>query len=134
MNRKLVIWGAGERGKRLYRHIETHVDAFIDLDIKKQGSCIDDKPIIDYAEYEKDYNSDFNVISYSHEKEVVDFLVTHNNPRYFLMTNLPGEFQESFIRNNLDEYLDSILTQDKSFVIQGFDLYAFLVNEKHKSI
>ncbi|SCY09807.1 Protein of unknown function DUF115 [Lachnospiraceae bacterium XBB2008] len=134
MNRKLVIWGAGERGKRLIPHIRQYVDAIIDTDVNKQGTILYGVPIIDYLQFKREYYEDYIVITYSHEQEIIEYLENDGNSRYFCMSDLPGEFQESYPRNNLVSYIQGLIKEGDQFVVQGFDLYAFLVNELHREI
>ena len=134
MNRKLVIWGAGQRGKRLIPIFREYVDAFIDIDPAKQGQSIDGIYVISYETYERIYSKDYIVISPIHEKEVIEFLTKNHNPRYFCMSDLPGEFQESCPKPYLADYLREILNADREYVIQGYDLYAYWLNELHSNI
>ena len=50
---RVVIWGAGQTGRRISKHLlrdGAPVEAFVDIDEKKIGSTLRDKPIIKFEE------------------------------------------------------------------------------------
>ena len=103
---KYVIWGAGERGRRILPHLqENEVKAFIDVDENKVGKKYCGKKIIDFEEYKEKYSDCYIIISYIHESEVISVLEKENIYKYFLMTECPGEFQESYPRDILKDYI-----------------------------
>jgi hypothetical protein len=51
--RRVVIWGAGQTGRRISKHLlrdEAPVEAFVDIDPEKIGGTLRDKPIIAFEE------------------------------------------------------------------------------------
>ena len=125
-----VIWGAGERGARLFPHLNAdEVEAFIDIDEKKIGKYYCGKKIISFEEYKANYAGCYIVISYTHENEVVSLLKRNEIYRYFLMTECPGEFQESYPRDILKNYISEYLKESKRYVIYGCTLYSLILGE-----
>lgn len=126
---QFVIWGAGERGKRVFFHIEDYVRAFIDQDAGRWGTEYLHRPVISIEEYAESYSDCYIVISYSHEDEVIQKLQQYDIHKYFLLSDCPGEFQESYPRNLLKEYIGQILEKNKKYVIYGCTLYAMILNQ-----
>ena len=126
---QFVIWGAGERGKRVFFHIEDYVRAFIDQDAARWGTEYLHRPVISIEEYAESYSDCYIVISYSHEDEVIQKLQQYDIHKYFLLSDCPGEFQESYPRNLLKEYIGQILEKNKKYVIYGCTLYAMILNQ-----
>lgn len=76
---KIVIFGAGVRGKKLYRELtaygkEKEVVCFVDNDITKQGGCIEEKPIIS-VEHIQEINPKMVVVNSIWEKEAIEQLI-----------------------------------------------------------
>lgn len=61
VNRRILIFGAGEAGKRFYQMCHHHyqVLAFIDNDQNKQGATLNNLPVLSPADI---YNMSFDVI------------------------------------------------------------------------
>jgi hypothetical protein len=133
---KYVIWGAGERGRRIFPHIgEDNVIAFIDVNSEKIGNLYLGKQIISFDKYKELYSEFYIVISYSHEEEVVDLLVKNGIYRYFLLSECPGEFQESNPRTLLKEYIcKNVICTDKKYAIYGCTLYSLILNQWIKEV
>lgn len=126
---KYVIWGAGIRGKRVFPHIGSdYVEAFIDMNKEKIGQEYLGKKIISLEEYKEKFSQCYIVISYSHENEIVEILKENNIHKYFLLSDCPGEFQESNTRDLLKNYVSKNLNKDKNYAIYGYTLYAFILN------
>lgn len=127
---KYVIWGDGERGARIFSHLkENEVEAFIDIDANKIRKEYFGKKIISFEEYQEKYPECYVIIFYSHEKEVENILKKQNIHRYFLMSECPGEFQESNPRNILKRYVCRYIKENKKYAIYGGTLYSFLLSE-----
>lgn len=125
---KYVIWGAGERGERIFPHLdEKEVLAFIDSNTSRMGQSFCSKKVISLEEYEKQYRDCFIIISYSHEDEIIDILKDHAIDRYFLLTECPGEFQESYPRDCLKNYMLRYVQKSKSYAIYGCTLYSVVL-------
>lgn len=129
MKVRFVIWGAGVRGLRVWPHLSEYVDAFIDLSTEKQGKKVVEKPIISYEEYKTNYSSHYIVISYAHEQEIIDLLHQDGIFKYFLLTDMPGEYQTSNPKSFLKDYVKNYINKEKKYIIYGVNLYGFLVNQ-----
>lgn len=129
MKMHFVVWGAGERGQRIFPHIKDNIEAFIDLNSQKQGSMVCMRPVINYEQYKQDYSYCYILISISHEDEVVEFLQKENNNKYFRMSDCPGEFQEPWSRDNLKKYIFEYAKTGKKYGIYGLNLYALVLND-----
>lgn len=130
-----VVWGAGERGERLFHHLDAnHVKAFIDMDENKIGGEYCGKKVISFEEYKEKYYYCYIVISIMHENEVVEVLERSGINCYFLLSECPGEFQESNPRDILRKYVLNYLVDEKKYVIYGCTLYSLLLAEwiEHK--
>lgn len=127
---KYVIWGAGFRGGHIFKNIGTqNVAAFIDSDPTKVGSQYCGKEIISYEDYKSRYRECYIVISCLHEKEIIEKLMQDNYHKYFLLSECPGEFQESNQRDLLEEYIVNTWSDPKQNVIYGVTLYTFIMNQ-----
>lgn len=125
-----VIWGAGERGARIFPHLDAgNVKAFIDIDESKIGKEYCGKKIITFEEYKKNYPRCYIILSYSHEKEVENLLKEQNIYKYFKLSECPGEFQESYPRDILKKYIWDYITKEKKYFIYGCTLYSIMVFE-----
>ena len=123
---KYVIWGAGIRGTRLFAHLgEENVIAFVDKNINMETYC--GKLVIDIEEYINNYNEFFIIISFVHEQEGINILKQYGCENYLLLSDCPGEFQESNVRNILKQYVCSQLDANKRYAVIGENLYSFLV-------
>ncbi|MCM1230998.1 MAG: DUF115 domain-containing protein [Ruminococcus flavefaciens] len=122
---KYVIWGAGERGRRIYYHLKSEdVSAFIESDEKKIGTEYHDKPVIDLSEYKDKHSDCYIIISNLSEKEVIDKLKENNINKYFLLSECPGELQEPFCRDFLKKYICQYVKKNKVYAIYGCTLYS----------
>ena len=122
---KYIIWGAGERGRRVYNHLkEEEVLAFIDSNEKKQGTEYCNKQVISLLEYKEKYSDCYIVISNLSEDEVVNELKKNSINKYFLLSECPGEFQEPFSRDSLKRYICNYVRKDNTYMIYGCTLYS----------
>lgn len=127
---KYVIWGAGERGARILPHLkENEVKAFIDIDDNKIGKEYFGKKIISFEEYKEKYSECYVIISFSHEDEIKKILEQNGLYKYFLMSECPGEFQESNPRDILKRYVCRYIKENKKYAIYGCTLYSFLLSQ-----
>ena len=124
---KFVIWGAGERGRRIFFHIGCeNVIAFIDLDKSKAGTKLFDKPIISYEYYLKSYRDIIIVIS-THEKEVAEILNADKIYNFLYMSDCPEDFQSPNPRNILKQHIQNEIDKNKQYVVYGNTLYSILL-------
>lgn len=127
---KYIIWGAGDRGERIIYHLnKNEVEAFIDVDENKIGKQYCGKPVIDFGEYKRNYWDCFIIISCLQESEVIELLEKENIYKYFLLTDCPGEFQESYPRGILKEYIQGYLKPEKKYAIYGCTLYSLILSD-----
>lgn len=125
---KYVIWGAGERGERVFSHLDkAEVFAFIDSNTTKVGQSFCGKKIISLEEYERNYKECYIIISYSHEDEITRVLKSRGINRYFLLTECPGEFQEPNPRDCLKNYILRYVEKRKRYALYGCTLYSLVL-------
>ena len=127
---KIVIWGAGIRGKRIYSKLrEEDVIAFIDIDKDKIGAEYCGKKIITLDEYIEQYAEYFILITPRKSEEIKRWLDEKNIVRYFDYAECPQELQFEYERDILEEYLDKCSRLDK-FGIYGSGFYSIYFYEK----
>lgn len=132
---KFVIWGAGERGRRVFPHVgKVNVSAFIDINEDKIGTAFFGKKVISFEDYKKNFSDHVIIISCTNEKEIEDVLIGERINSYFLLSECPGEFQESNTRKNLEKYIREMIKHDKRYIIYGFTLYSVLLVDWIKDI
>lgn len=127
---KYVIWGAGLRGGRLFRHLKNDdVIAFVDKSVEKVGSHIYGKEIISLDEYLRDkrYEKTMLVIAHSFEQGAVDELQRLGVRRYMKLSDCPGEFQEENTRPYISSYVKANIDRNKSYGILGNTVYSLEV-------
>lgn len=125
-----VIWGAGERGARIFPHLNPDsVKAFIDIDSNKIGNEYLGKAVISFEEYKWHFSNCYIIISYSFEYEIVEVLKDNNINKYFLMSECPGELQETNPRNLLKDYICNSVGKEREYTIYGCTLYSFILRE-----
>lgn len=127
---KYVIWGAGLRGGRIYRHLKSDdVVAFVDKNVEKIGSHFYGKRVISLNEYIKneEFGETILVIAHTFEQEAVDELESYSIKNYMKLSDCPGEFQEENTRFYLREYIKSIVDSNKTYGIRGCTVYGLEV-------
>ncbi len=126
---KYVIWGCGERGKRIAFHIGYEkILAFIDIDKKKQGGRWKHIPIISYEEYKKDNNGCVLIIT-TNEDEIIPILENDGIKLFFLSSECPEDFQSPNPRDYLKNYIKKLADKGDNLVICGNSLYSLIVFE-----
>lgn len=127
---RYVIWGAGERGARVFSHLKNEdVCAFIDSDEKKRGKEYLNKPIISFEEYKRSYLDCYIIISIMRESEIEEQLKRCNIYKYFLLTDCPGEYQTSNPSDDLEKYIKKYLERDKRYAVYGCTVFSIYVSE-----
>lgn len=125
-----VIWGAGERGARIFPHLDSDsVKAFVDGDANKIGNEYLGKAVISFQEYKKRYRHCYVIISVSHEDDVVSVLEENDIYHYFLLSECPGEFQESYPRDILKDFVINYVEHNRGYLIYGCTLYSMILRE-----
>lgn len=129
----LLIWGAGENGRRIFQHIGMeNVIAFIDN--SKMGGCFCEKPVISYETYKEKYKDYFIVISPLESKQIEEQLFKDNIISFFKQCNCPSEFSEPEFRHILKDCVQVELKKEKSVVIYGKSLYSLILNQWIKDV
>lgn len=125
---RYVIWGAGTKGVRLVFHIGLeNVVAFLDSDVEKIGESCCEKEIVNFEQYKQRYKNFPIIIAFQKDKEAIEILKKHNISNYLFLTDCPGEFQESNVRNILKKYIINDLDKRLLYGVQGITLYSILV-------
>ena len=123
-----VIWGAGERGKRICTHIGAEsVVAFADRNSERSGELYLEKKIISLEEYEREYREYPLIIAYVGERSGIEYCKERGITNYFLLSECPGEFQEPDIRNLLKNHIIETLEKDKLYGVYGCTIYSLKV-------
>ncbi len=127
---KIVLWGAGIRGKRLVKLLEPGmVLAIIDNDQNKIGTQYIECPIISLEEYIKHYSNYFILISVLRPEDIIQQLEQRGIHSYFDTLNCPFEMLTLKGHDDLHTYLDA-LNQGKSYGIYGTNFYSIYVYDR----
>lgn len=111
---KIVIWGVGIRGKRLFSKLRPgEVLAFIDNDPNKVGSKYEGISIISLEQYIENYSDYFILISLLKPDEVICQLNEKGIFKYFDTLNCPFELWGSGMPANIDIYLESLNKRER---------------------
>lgn len=125
----LLIWGTGDKGKRIYRHLEANdVIAFVDTEKKKTEQKYCNKNVIGIQQYIKDYRDNIILIAHSDERTAEDELKKNGIHNYFFLSDCPGELQEPNTRNYLKKYVETYLGNREDYIIYGITLYSILID------
>lgn len=81
---KIILYGAGTKGKELFKVYKDRVVAFIDNDRKKQGTLLNDIPIISLETYLERYKNIPIVIAVLNSKDIFCTLKEHGIHNYFV--------------------------------------------------
>lgn len=127
---KIVIWGAGVRGKRLVRLLEPGtVIALIDNDPNKIETRYLNYPIISLEEYLENYAKYFIVISLVRPGDIIHQLEERGVHSYFDTLNCPFEIWALKGHDDLNAYLDK-LNEGKNYGIYGTNFYGVYVYDR----
>lgn len=119
---QLYIWGAGDKGWRIFQHLkEEDVLGFVDNNPDKIGKKYHGKKVISMKEYKKKYSDKYIIVSHT----LVDDI---DLKYYFILADCPGELQEPKAGDLLKNYVLEYLKNKKDYVLYGFSLYAILVD------
>lgn len=126
---KYVIWGAGERGSRIFKHLGSEsIAAFMDMNPDKWGQEIYDKQIINLDIYREKYSDCIIIISFLHDHTAGENLQNqHGVDTYMLLSDCPGEFQEYNIRPILKNYLAGLISKEKKYALLGCSIYSIFL-------
>lgn len=127
--KKLFIWGAGVIGKRVYDHLNDDWEIiFVDSNKQLESSTYCGKKVISIEEYLRKNAEEFILIAHLQEEESIEILKANNINNYFVHCNLPGEFKEPYIRDNLEKYVSDYLRNRTDYVLYGLDLYSIIID------
>ncbi len=129
---KIVLWGAGEIGKRIQTRVPRDVVAFIDSDEKKIGGVINGTPIISYDTYRDKYSQYFILLACLNDRDIVCFLERNRWHKYFRLVELPGEWFDYNERRAYKEYIDEVACLSYG-AIYGCNFHAVKLAEVIKS-
>ena len=125
---KLVVYGAGEYGRRLIFHLgKENIVAFIDLDEKKIGTSIEGIKVISIDEYQEKYSDILVVIAFAKQRLGEEELNKRGIYSYLRLLDCPGEYMEANDRNLQKKYVIESLDVNLSYGIYGCTLYSLLV-------
>lgn len=126
---KICIWGAGERGKRIYRHLEPEdILYFVDSAKEKIGSSYLGKEIISVERYVREFSSCFILIAHMEDIKKIEKREKIKIQNYFYLSDCPGELQEPNIRDLLKKYIEGYLNSRIDYALYGITLYTILID------
>ena len=127
---KMLIWGCGVRGKRIFSRLDKEdVIAFIESNETLIGSEYEGKMIISLEEYEKEYINYFILISPMRVNEIRETLEKKGIYQYFELINCPAELQGVTYYDCYDKYVDT-LSKGKNYGLFGLNFYSIYLYEK----
>ena len=122
---KIVIFGIGERGKRIYSRLhKEEVVAFIDNNSSKVGMEYDGKKVISLKEYQERYLEYFILISVIYPEQIKRQLQENGITRYFCLIDCPTELQMPGDWRFFDKYLTKRLAKERIYGIYGTSFYS----------
>lgn len=125
---KYVIWGAGLRGERLFKHLNREeVVAFVDKSSEKIGTFFCGKRVISLEQYAKQYRDSILVITHTFEYEGIEELKEMGIASYMRLSDCPGEFQAENVSDYLENYIKSIVNMNDTYGILGCTIYGLQV-------
>lgn len=139
---KLVLWGYGENGKRVYSQYSDSVIAMIDSSEDKQGYFVDNIPIISFDSYLKKYKDVLIIITIINKAVVYDIeeKLKKSGINHYISYDdgFPNEivgYNEIYFREKYFQLYSTIFNEHE-YVIYGISAYSlFLYNYlKRKNI
>ena len=117
MIRKFYLWGAGERGKRIFKHLGPEwVEAFVDRSVDKISQHMDGVPVISPEEYYKHKNEIPVIICSNLEEDDIEKELKQNGVwNYFRNSELPGAFVEPYSRPIYENYVKKIISSNITY-------------------
>lgn len=129
MSMKICIWGAGDKGKRIFQHMEPKdILCFVDSDKKKIGSDYLGKKVISVEQYIRDYSDHFILLSHMERVEEIEKRMHIKIKNYFYLSDCPGELQEPNVRSLLRNYIENYLNDRDDYALYGFSLYSLFID------
>lgn len=124
---KIVIWGLGIRGKRLFSKLrEEEVVAFIDNNPTLTGTFYKKKPVISYEQYKAFYRQYYIVVTPVEVTSINQQLKQDGIIQYGNLSECPAELQGVNDISCLDRYLRTFDTS-KNYQIKGENFYSIYV-------
>lgn len=129
----IIIWGIGERGKRIYSRLSKEaVIAFIDSDSAKVGTVYDGKRIINLNEYIEKFSEYFILLSPWKTEEIKVKLQEYGITQYFELRESPQELQGKNGFSFLDKYIRHV-DRSERIGIYGTEFYSiYLYNRLYQ--
>lgn len=125
---KYVIWGAGSRGGRLFRHLRgDDVIAFVDKESDKIGKFYCGKEVISLDKYIEAYSNAILIITHTFEQKAIEELESRGVKNYMRLSDCPGEFQEENARPFLCDHIKSLVNSEETYGILGCTVYGLEV-------
>jgi len=127
---KFVIWGTGERGTIISDFLgKSQIIAYIDSDIKKQGSFYLGCPVISFDEYRRKFSGYFIIVTPVDEGMILEELKAYNVNSFFRMSHLPSEMQGYGDKDFLNKINISLIRNGRN-VLVGANLYSYVLYKK----
>ena len=133
LSKKLVVWGAGLRGRAFVDYIGSqNVIAIVDNNMDMKGKEYCSVPIIDFDTYLKEYQNFFIVITPAVCDEIEEQLKKSQVFQYFILNQGPSELQGYGVKNLLEK-VPVEYDVNGCNVIYGSDLFGTLLYDFLKS-
>lgn len=121
---KIIIWGFGIRGKRLFSKLrKEEVIAFIDNNPAVIGTIYEGKPVISYEQYKVSYRQYYIVVTPLSVEAINQQLKEDGIFQYGNLTDCPAELQGVNDISYLDKYLASF-DKRQTYQIIGESFYS----------
>lgn len=127
--KRLFIWGAGEIGKRVLEHLgEDWEITFVDSNKQLVGTFFCEKEVISIEKYLKDYSDEYMLVAHLREAESIQILRENNISNFFTHCDLPGEFKEPYVKDNLKKYIINYLGRRMDYILFGLGIYSIIID------
>lgn len=124
-----LIWGAGCRGRRFRSLLkENEALAFLDTDVKKQGSSIDGTLVMSPVDGLEKFPQAYVLVSVADNQEILQWLEDHRIYGYSSMSELPSEIQMG--RQISMENFSGELKSGATIAIYGVNPWSFWLYQK----
>lgn len=127
MKFRVVLWGAGYRAQHLISFLPRDmVVAVIDSNPHKVGQLICNKPIINFATFEREYRDFCIVITPAEYHSIEKYLISKGVFNYFILSECPSEFVGYGI-DKCSKVMEQIPRLQNNSCIIGSNLYSVLL-------
>ncbi len=126
---KVVVWGVGIKGKRLYHILPKHsIIAYIDTNSEYRGKCFQGIPIITFEEYLEKYQDILIIVSPHKSNGILQELNKQNVSKYFLLSDEPSDMH-SLNQYDLEMLFEKVFVKKKKYLVQFSNFFSLVLFE-----